>query len=196
MRKKQLIILIIILAAAVALIFGVKAYKNAQEEKQAAQEEAETVYVNQFDVSDVTAFAYMLDDTLVMFDLQDGTWVYYGDTTMEIDADKIEELLTTMSNMTANTVIEDVEDTSEYGINNAVQMFSAVFSDGSSLTYLFGSENEIVGGHYVQVTSDADDVSEADNKKVYLVDSSYVTSTLATSLENLQVSDDAGSVSE
>lgn len=193
MRKKQLIILVIVLIAIVGLIFGIKAGKSAKEKKEAQEAEAETVYVNQFDAGDVTAFTYLNEEQLLMFDLQDGTWVYTGDSTLELDTEKIEEFLQKISDITANSVIEDAGDVSEYGIDHPSQMFAAVFSDGSSLTYCFGSENEMLGGYYVQVTDDADDTN---NGNVYLVDSSVVTSTLSASAESFQVSEDEGSVSE
>ncbi|MCC8152638.1 MAG: DUF4340 domain-containing protein [Lachnospiraceae bacterium] len=194
MRKKQYIVLIIVLAAIVAALVGVIFGKKAKTAKEEAEAEAATVYVNQFDVSDVTAFTYLLDDNLVMFSLEDDVWTYMGDTTMVLDTDTIEDFLTEMSEVTADSVIEDVEDNSEYGVDSPVQMFAVVFSDGSSLTYCFGSENDIVGGYYLQVTDDADDTN---NDTVYLVDSTIVTSTLATEVESFQAEEeDEGSVSE
>ncbi|MCD8365830.1 MAG: DUF4340 domain-containing protein [Clostridiales bacterium] len=183
MRKKQYIVLVIVLAAIVAALVAVIFVKKAKTEMEEAEADADVVYVDQFDVSDVTAFTYLLDDTLAMFSLEDDVWTYMGDTTMELDSDLIENFLTEMSEVTANSVIEDVEDNSEYGVDDPVQMFAVVFSDGSSLTYCFGSENVIVGGYYLQVTDDADDT---DNDTVYLVDSSVVTSTLATEVESFQ----------
>ncbi len=194
MRKKQYIVLIIVLAAIVAALVGVIFGKKAKTAKEEEAAEAATVYVNQFDISDVTAFTYLLDDTLAMFSLEDDVWTYMGDTTMELDTDTIEDFLTEMSEVTAGSVIEDVEDNSEYGVDSPVQMFAVVFSDGSSLTYCFGSENDIVGGYYLQVTDDADDTN---NDTVYLVDSTIVTSTLATEVESFQIEEeDEGSVSE
>lgn len=196
MRKKQMIALIIVLAAIIVAIFGVKAGKNIKEQKEAEAEEAATVYVSAFDVSDVTAFTYLSGDSLLMFTLEDdGTWTYSGDETMELDSELIEEFLTDMSSVSANAVIEDAEDTSQYGVDDPTQMFAVVFSDGSSETWCFGSENEIVGGYYVQVTNDAD---ETNNGNVYLVKSSVLTSTLSQTAEDFQVEeeDEDSSVSE
>lgn len=193
MRKKQLIVLIIILAVIVAAIAGVFAGKQAKEQKEKEAEEAETVSVHPFDTGEVTAFTYLIDDQLAMFSLEDGTWLYMTDTTWQIDAGKVENFLEEMSGITANAVVENAEDTSEYGLDDPTQMFAVVLSDGSSLTYLFGSENEVLGGTYLQVTDDAD---EADNQKVYLVDSSIVSSTLAKSAESFQVEESGDSAAE
>lgn len=193
MRKKQLIILIVILAVIVAALAGVISGRRVMEKKAQEEEEAETVYVDQFDVSDITAFTYVLDDQMVMFSLEDGVWKNMSDTTQEIDTEKVEDFLTEMSGITADTVIEDVEDNSQYGLDNPTQMFAVVLEDGSSLTYLFGSENDVVGGTYLQITNDADDTN---NQTVYLVDSSIVSSTLGKSAESFQVDEDGDSVSE
>ena len=193
MKKKLYIILLIILAIAVAVLVGVVFGKKANEQREQEAEEANTVYVNQFDVSDVTAFSYLIDNQVAMFSLEDGVWSYMSDTSWTLDTEKVEDFLTQMSEVTANTVIEDAEDTSQYGIGQPTQMFAVVFSDGSSLTYLFGSENDVVGGTYLQVTDDADDTN---NQNIYLVDSSVVSSDLSRSAESFQVDEDGDSVSE
>ncbi len=193
MKKKLYIILLIILAIAVAVLVGVVFGKKANEQREQEAEEANTVYVNQFDVSDVTAFSYLIDNQVAMFSLEDGVWSYMSDTSWTLDTEKVEDFLTQMSEVTANTVIEDAEDTSQYGIDQPTQMFAVVFSDGSSLTYLFGSENDVVGGTYLQVTDDADDTN---NQNIYLVDSSVVSSDLSRSAESFQVDEDGDSVSE
>jgi len=191
MRKKQyltmVIILIIIVAALIAVILG----KKAQTKKAEAEEEASIVYVNAFETGDVTAFSYQLDGETVSFELQDEQWVYTGDTTMEIDAEEVESFLTTMSEMDADSVIEDAEDTEQYGLDEPSQIFTVEFSDGSAQTYEFGIENEMVGGYYLQTTDSAEDGT------VYLISSSIVTSTLSTEPESFQVEEeDEGSVSE
>ncbi len=193
MRKKQMIVLLVILVAVIAALVGVIFAKKAKAQKEEEAAEAALVYVNAFDVSDVTAFTYLLDDQMVIFDLQDDGWVYYGDTSLELDAEAIETFLTNMSQVTANSVIENVEDNSEYGVDDPVQLFAVVFSDGSSLTYCFGDQNAMVGGYYVQVTDDADDTN---NDTVYLVSASVVTSTLTTTVEEFQVEEEDEEVSE
>lgn len=193
MSKKRYIILLIILAVAVAVLVGVVFGRKANEQRIQEEEDANTVYVNQFDVSDVTAFSYLVDDQIAMFSLEDGVWSYMSDTSWVIDTEKVEDFLTQMSEITANTVIEDAEDTSQYGIDAPTQMFAVVFSDGSSLTYLFGSENDVVGGTYLQVTDDADDTN---NQNIYLVDSSVLSSKLSRTAESFQADEDGDSVSE
>lgn len=193
MRKKQYLILIVVLivvvAALLAVIFGKKAQtKKAEEEAEAAIE-----YVNAFDTGDVSAFSYDYYGDTVVFELQDDLWVYAGDDTMEIDTEEIESFLDTISGMEANRVIEEVEDTDQYGISDPEQILTVEFSDGSSLTYTFGTENDMTGGNYLQVT-DSTDGDGSDT--IYLVDSSIVTSTLSREAESFQVEEDSEESSE
>ena len=134
----------------------------------------------------MTAFTYMEGEQLSIYNLDNGVWSNMSDASVKLDTEKIESFLTEMSQMTANKVIENVEDNSEYGIDQPAQMFAVVLSDGSSLTYLFGSENDMVGGIYVQVTSDADSTN---NQTVYLVDSGVANSTLSKSVDDFKVSE-------
>ncbi|MCD7866194.1 MAG: DUF4340 domain-containing protein [Clostridiales bacterium] len=110
---------------------------------------------------------------------------------MEIDTEEVESFLTTMSEMDADSVIEDAEDTQQYGLDDPSQIFTVEFSDGSTQTYEFGTENDMVGGYYLQTTDSAQDGT------VYLISSSIVTSTLSTEPESFQAEEeDEGSVSE
>ncbi|PWE87874.1 hypothetical protein LG34_01265 [Eubacterium ramulus] len=99
---------------------------------------------------------------------------------MQIDADKMKTMLSSLGSMTADSTVENPEDVSEYGIDQPTQQVTLNFSDGSERTLTFGTENEIVGGTYVQVSGD-------DN--VYLVGSSYVNTTLNKGVDDLKVDD-------
>ncbi len=187
MRKKQYLILIIVLVVVVAALLAVIFGKRAQTRKAEEEAEAAIEYVNAFEVGDVAAFSYDYYGETVSFELQDDLWVCTGDTTMEIDADEVESFLTDISGMEADSVIEDAEDTDQYGISEPSQVLTVEFSDGSSLTYTFGIENEMVGGYYLQVTGTADGTDGT----VYLVDSSVVTSDLSREAESFQAEEES-----
>ena len=69
-------------------------------------------------------------------------------------ADKMKIMLSSLGSMTADSTVENPEDVSEYGIDQPTQQVTLNFSDGSEKTLTFGTENEIVGGTYVQVSGD------------------------------------------
>lgn len=177
MRKKQWIILVIALAAIVAASAGLKGYQKKQDQKAAQQEEDEKVYALQFTSDDVTGISYEYSGETLEFTKTDDTWSCNADPTVQIDADKMKTMLSSLGSMTADSTVENPEDVSEYGIDQPTQQVTLNFSDGSEKTLTFGTENEIVGGTYVQVSGD-------DN--VYLVGSSYVNTTLNKGVDDLK----------
>ena len=178
MRKKQWIILVIALVAIVAASAGMKGYQKKQDQKAAQQEEDEKVYALQFASDDVTGISYEYDGTVLSFVKDGDEWKCSTDENAEIDADKMKTMLSSLSNITADSTVESPEDVSEYGIDQPTQQVTLNFSDGSEKKVTFGSTNEIVGGTYVQVSGD---------ENVYLVGSSYVNTTLNKSIDDLKV---------
>lgn len=176
MRKKQYLILVIILAVIVAALFAVRAAKSHKEKEEEKQKEAETVYAVQFDADEVTAFSYQYEGNTLEFLKTDDTWTCKADGAIDLDEDKIQSLLESISSITANSTIENASDMSGYGLDEPTQEVALVFADGSASTMKFGMENQVLGGYYLQV---------GDDTNVYLVDSTYMTSTLNKSLEDL-----------
>ena len=149
MRKKQWIILVIALAAIVAASAGLNGYQKKQDQKAAQQEEDEKVYALQFTSDDVTGISYEYSGETLEFTKTDDTWSCNADPTVQIDADKMKTMLSSLGSMTADSTVENPEDVSEYGIDQPTQQVTLNFSDGSEKTLTFGTENEIVGGTYV-----------------------------------------------
>ena len=178
MRKKQWIILVIALLAIVAASAGMNGYQKKQDQKAAQQEEDEKVYALQFASDDVTGISYEYSGEILEFTKTDDTWSSSADPTVQIDADKMKTMLSSLGSMTADSKVENATDLSQYGLDAPTQEATIQFSDGSEKTVTFGSTNEIVGGIYAQVSGD-------DN--VYLVGSSYVNTTLNKGVDDLKV---------
>ena len=180
MRKKQWIILVIALMAIVAASAGMNGYQKKQDQKAAQQEEDEKVYALQFASDDVTGISYEYSGEILEFTKIDDTWSCSADPTVQIDADKMKTMLSSLGSMTADSKVENATDLSQYGLDAPTQEATIQFSDGSEKTVTFGSTNEIMGGIYAQVSGD-------DN--VYLVGSSYVNTTLNKGVDDLKVDD-------
>lgn len=177
MRKKQFVILLMLLVLIIAAIFGIKAYQTHQEKATAKKQKEETVYVDSFDPDKVTAFSYQNNGKTLKFVKEDEKWQLEGKSSVALDSDSVQSILDNLSKMTAENTISDVKDTSEYGLDQPVQTVAIVFADGSTKTLVFGMENQITGGYYVQADKKTD---------LYLVDSSYITSTLNKSTDDLK----------
>ena len=177
MRKKQFVILIIILAAAIAAVFGMRAANEKKEKAEAEKQKEETVYACRFESEDVTEFSYQYEGATLKFRKTDDTWISENDEKLDVDEDQISTMIGTLSSITADSTIPDAEDLSEYGLDEPVQTLNLSFADGTTKELIFGMENEIVGGQYVKVSGD---------DHVYLVDSTFTSSTMNKSLEDLQ----------
>lgn len=177
MRKKQMLLLLLVLCGIVAAFLGLKRYNQKQEEAEKEKEEQETVHITDFDASEVTAISYYDDDgeTLLAFTKTDDTWSYTGDESIDIDEDSMDDMLETLSDITADYTIEDGA-ASDYGLDAPTQTAVLTFADGTRLTLTFGMENDILGGYYMQVSDDSN---------IYLAKSTIVTSTLSKSVEDL-----------
>ncbi len=187
MRKKQYLVLVIVLAVIVAALFAVRAAKSHKEKEEEKQKEAEIVYAVQFDADEVTAFSYQYEGNTLEFVKTDDTWTCKADESVDVDEDKIQNLLNAVSTVTADSTIENVSDISEYGLDEPTQEAAFVFEDGSTKTMTFGMENQVLGGYYLQVSDDTN---------VYLVSSTSVTSTLNKSLEDLTAAEEESSDGE
>lgn len=182
MRKKQWIILLIVLVAFVAAIAGMKVYNSRQDKAAQEQEDAEKIHALTFASEDVTGITYQYSGETLSFTKTEDTWKCSADESVEIDADKMKTMLSSLGSMTADSKVENPDDVSQYGLDAPTQTVTITFSDGSEKTLTFGMENEIVGGTYLQISGDTN---------VYLVGSSYVNTTLNKGLDDLKVEEDS-----
>ena len=178
--RKTMDILVIDIGSNCSCVRRFERVSEKQDQKAAQQEEDEKVYALQFTSDDVTGISYEYSGRNTGITKTDDTWSCNADPTVQIDADKMKTMLSSLGSMTADSTVENPEDVSEYGIDQPTQQVTLNFSDGSEKTLTFGTENEIVGGTYVQVSGD-------DN--VYLVGSSYVNTTLNKGVDDLKVDD-------
>ena len=178
-QRIQFIAVIVVLIGLLAATAGLKLYNKKQEEKKEAEQEAETIYVTQQDVSKITAFSYELNGEQLSFCKENDTWVYEGDRSLEMDESKIENMLGVFSNLTASEKIDGASDLNEYGLAAPSDTITFTTDDGITTIYV-GNANDMVGGYYVK--TGADDT-------VYLIDTSLA-STFSKTAEDLTVEED------
>ena len=79
-----------------------KWYNKNKEEEKTAEEEASTIYISKVDVDTITAFSYEVDHVTYTFTKDGDTWTYDGDTSLDIDEEAIDSMLSTLSSLTLN----------------------------------------------------------------------------------------------
>lgn len=115
-RAKRLYILLGVLAvlsvAAIAVI-------QREEHKEKIKDSGETIL--QIPYEDVTALSWENEsESLAFHKGEDGVWVYDEDEKFPVSEEKIKELLEPFEELGAAFVIEEVEDYSQYGLDDPV----------------------------------------------------------------------------
>lgn len=92
----------------------------------------------------------------------DDTWNYSGDPNFPADADKIENLLSAFSEVSASRVLTDVSDLAQYGLEEPANTIHLTDSEGGEYVLHIGNLNSSTGDYYAYTS---------DEKTVYTIDS-------------------------
>ena len=125
---------LVVLTAALVVCGGAYAALRAWNTQQA--EADDTVYVTQ--MSDLTGLTLTNSAGTLSFTKDGGTWQYDGDTAFPADQGAVEDLAEQVGALAAIRVIDDPEDLSAYGLDEAALQASVTAGDGSTATLLLG----------------------------------------------------------
>ena len=113
-RSKRLLILLAVLAAACAAAFAALHWQHRQEQLQTSGQA-----VLEIDPDAVTSLAWTCGDTSLAFARgEEGGWSYPEDEAFPVDPEAMEALLSPFAPFSAAFVIEDVEDETQYGLDD------------------------------------------------------------------------------
>lgn len=116
MRKKERTLCILLGVFALVCIAAVLVSRHEEKVEQ-IKNSGETILAIPTDT--VTALSWTNEDGTFSF-TKDGAWVYDGDSAFPVDEEKISNLLSQFENFTAAFVIDDVEDYTQYGLDEPV----------------------------------------------------------------------------
>lgn len=172
-QKKTLLVLVVVLIVCVLAYFGATKWTEMKENEEAADASSESITVASYEESEITGVSYSVDGTLLSLSLNtyeedsESVWEHIdGDAIYQFDTDKVSTMLSYLTSITADSVIEDPEDITQYGFSTPTNEITITTEDGST-TYTIGSSNEITGSYYLMV--------DYDESKVYVIDSSILT---------------------
>ena len=172
-QKIQFIVILIVLAVLIAATFGMKWYNKNKEEEKTAEEEASTIYISKVDVDTITAFTFTKDGD---------TWTYDGDTSLDMDEEAIDSMLSTLSSLTAIEEISDYTDLKEFGFDQPEDLISYTTSEGS-VSLFVGNKNDTLNAYYI---------ISADGGSIYLTETSLADA-FSKTIEELTVTEDTES---
>lgn len=165
MKKKtvKLISAVVVLGVACGAYVGVNSYVSSQEAKEAEKED-KSVDLISLKADAVTAVSFKADDADVEFDKKDDSWTEKSDANFPVNQDTVDSAVKGVASLTADQEISDVEDMSQYDLDNPQNTITLTTADGdTSLQIGMESSNN---QYYVK--------KEDDDKNVYLVSSSSI----------------------
>ena len=165
-QKRPLLVLLIVLGVFVAGYFGIQKYVDFMEQKKAAQEELEKIYLNDLEADDIERITYIYNEESYSFVKEGEVWVSSEDKTLPIIQTKLENMAGKLAATEAETKIENVTDLSQYGLETPVRTITYM-ANGVEQTWNVGDYNSL---SYVYYISD-----KADSSVVYTVSSSFLT---------------------
>lgn len=165
MKKKtvKLVSAVVVLGVLCAAYEGVNFYVTSQEEKETEENDTSVDLVS-LEADDITAVSFTTDQNKVEFDKKDDSWTEKSDANFPVNQDTVDSAVKGVASLTADQEISDVEDMSQYDLDNPQNTITLTTADGdTSLQIGMESSNN---QYYVK--------KEDDDKNVYLVSSSSI----------------------
>ena len=162
MKKKtvKLVSAVVALGVVCGAYVGVNSYVSSQEAKE-AEEEDKSVDLVKLKADDVTAVSFKADDADVEFDKKDDSWTEKSDADFPVNQDTVDNAVKGVASLTADQEISDVEDLSQYELDDPQNTITLTTADGDT-TLQVGMESSN-NQYYVKKADD--------DKNVYLVSS-------------------------
>ncbi|WP_342755891.1 DUF4340 domain-containing protein [Kineothrix sedimenti] len=145
-QKIQLTVILILLIATAAAYAGVKYYNNNHTE----EEETASYTITQDDASSVKELSLTNDNGELSFTKEGDVWYENSDKTVSIDAGALENIIEEAVSVTSEDVIENVEDMSQYGLDNP-EITVTYTTENGNITLEIGDYNSAVSKYYVCV---------------------------------------------
>ena len=162
MKKKtvKLISAVVVLGVACGAYVGVNSYVSSQEAKEAEKED-KSVDLISLKADAVTAVSFKADDADVEFDKKDDSWTEKSDADFPVNQDTVDDAVKGVASLTADQEISDVEDLSQYELDDPQNTITLTTADGDT-TLQVGMESSN-NQYYVKKADD--------DKNVFLVSS-------------------------
>ena len=165
MKKKtvKLFSAVVVLGVLCAAYEGVNFYVTSQEEKETEENDTSVDLVS-LEADDITAVSFTADQNEVEFDKKDDSWTEKSDANFPVNQDTVDSAVKGVASLTADQEISDVEDMSQYDLDNPQNTITLTTADGDT-TLEVGMESSN-NQYYVKKADD--------DNNVYLVSSTSI----------------------
>ena len=76
------------------------------------------------------------------------------DREMTLDQNQISSLVNNIAGLATESVVEEPENLSEYGLDNPVRTIKAEMKNGSNVIIYVGNQNDLTGDYYIRLEGD------------------------------------------
>lgn len=181
---------VLALSGLTGVYFYLKDYNAKQDE--AALEAAAGEEILCMETDDLSKISFLLGGEEVTFQKEENGWRLASDETFPVDETALLSPIGQLDPLMAVRVLEDAEDSTEYGMENPQNRIILETQEGETRTITIGDTNDGTGNDYLMV--------DADGSKIYTVESSLRTAfsddlydyAVSEELPELQVSDMIG----
>ncbi len=153
-RKKSLIILIAVVVVLCCVIIIEQAVTKHVDSINTTDE-----IILSIEQDSLTSVTWTYEEETLTFDQTDGVWYDSGDAEFPVDQDKMEDFLSWFEETHATFIIEDVEDYSQYGLEEPQCTITLTTEDGDT-TVSVGNYSTMDEQRYIEIG----------DGKVYLVE--------------------------
>ena len=166
MKKKNTALIAGIIILALLLVFYLLLHNSSKEDSQDTEKTSETAF--ETTVEDISEAVFKSGENEYKFTKSNDIWKYNGEENFPLDQSAFEEIISKFEKIAADRVLEKPDNISEYGLDNPTVTVSLKDKDGKEQTLQFGDTNSVTSSSYMTLNKD--------NKKVYMVSSTIVTS--------------------
>ncbi len=165
MKKKSvnLITAVGVLVVLSGAYVGVKAYVAKQEAADTESAEEENPEIISIASADVKSIQFVIDKKEVTFEKDGDSWVKSDETAFPVDQDKIDTLVSSLSSIKAERTLENVEDASEYELDQPENTITVTTEDGETTVIQLGMENDSTSQEYIDLNKDSSTVYVVSN---------------------------------
>ena len=165
MKKKSvnLITAVGVLVVLSGAYVGVKAYVAKQEAADTESAEEENPEIISIASADVKSIKLVIDKKEVTFEKDGDSWVKSDETAFPVDQDKIDTLVSSLNSIKAERTLENVEDASEYELDQPDNTITVTTEDGETTVIQLGMENDSTSQEYIDLNKDSSTVYVVSN---------------------------------
>ncbi|MCD7840835.1 MAG: DUF4340 domain-containing protein [Lachnospiraceae bacterium] len=152
-KSFKLIAGVVVIAVLGGVYYGLTVYNEKTEEAEEEAAAGETIL--EVDTSALTAVTYTIDGEQVSFSLQDDdTWQKDDDETFPVDSSALLAPLDEAAELKSVRTLTEVEDISEYGLDEPQNTITLTDEDGTETIITIGDNNASTGNDYLMLNED------------------------------------------